>query len=560
MIMLYYIFFFFFFGMVYFILGIYFLYNQNSMFIEWNLFMINSMEVNMLVLLDMISLLFIVLFLLISSMIFLYSSEYMIGDNFIDRFVYLMIMFIISMIMMILSPNLFTILLGWDGLGLISYCLIIYYQNYKSLKSGMLTILMNRLGDLSLVISIGLMVYIGSWNFIFYYDLSVMLFLMVIFSGMSKSAQLPLSSWLPAAMAAPTPVSSLVHSSTLVTAGIYLLIRFNLSLYNYYFMNILMILSLLTMFFFGMSANYEYDLKKIIAFSTLSQLGMMLMLLCMGMDMLSFFHLLVHALFKSLLFMCVGMIIHSMMDSQDIRFMGSLVKFFPMLMMIFNISSLSLCGIPYMSGFYSKDLMLESSLMMDFNLVILIVFYLSIGLTISYSMRLVNYSFVSYFKFNSLYNISENKLVNISLFFLMVMSVISGSMLWWLMFSSISLVYLSLFLKLLVIIILFIGFNLGYFIMNNIYLLEIKCDLNKKLMYGSMWFYTYLSLFMINKFFFMNFKMNFFFEKGWLEYLISMNLNYLFKSYFLSQLIFMNKYMMLIKMLIYLVLLYIILF
>jgi NADH-ubiquinone oxidoreductase chain 5 len=178
---------------------------------------------------------------------------------------------------------------------------------------------------------------------------------------------------LPAAMAAPTPVSSLVHSSTLVTAGVYLLIRFNFAFSDSlcYF---LLFISRITMFMSGLGARFEFDLKKIIALSTLSQLGLIMSILALGGYKLAFFHLLTHALFKALLFMCSGNIIHNVGNCQDIRFIGSLVNFIPLTCVYFNICNLSLCGLPFFRGFYSKDLILEVMRMGYLNFYIYIIF------------------------------------------------------------------------------------------------------------------------------------------------------------------------------------------
>lgn len=181
-------------------------------------------------------------------------------------------------------------------------------------------------------------------------------------AAITKRAQIPFSAWLPAAMAAPTPVSALVHSSTLVTAGIYLLIRFRSAL-SETILPILLLFSSLTMFMSGLGANFEYDLKKIIALSTLSQLGVILRILSLGFKDLAFFHLLTHALFKALLFICAGAIIHNVKEYQDIRLMGGLVVFIPLTCMCINLANLALCGTPFLAGFYSKDLILEVAFM-----------------------------------------------------------------------------------------------------------------------------------------------------------------------------------------------------
>jgi len=180
-----------------------------------------------------------------------------------------------------------------------------------------LTALSNRIGDVILLIAIAWILNYGRWNYIFYMelmknDLSIIIIGgLVILAAITKRAQIPFSSWLPAAIAAPTPVSALVHSSTLVTAGVFLLIRFNILFTDTFLRKILLLIGGLTIFIAGISANFEFDLKKIIALSTLSQLGLMIRILAIGFPKLAFFHLLTHALFKALLFICAGAIIHN---------------------------------------------------------------------------------------------------------------------------------------------------------------------------------------------------------------------------------------------------------
>jgi len=159
-------------------------------------------------------------------------------------------------------------------------------------------------------------------------------------------------------MAAPTPVSALVHSSTLVTAGVYLLIRFSGGL-DLRRRILLMFLSTLTIFMSGLVANFEYDLKKIVALSTLSQLGVIIFSISLGIYDLAFFHLITHALFKAILFLCAGVLIHGVGGSQDVRFTGGLIKSFPLVGVCINLANLSLCGLPFISGFYSKDIIVE---------------------------------------------------------------------------------------------------------------------------------------------------------------------------------------------------------
>jgi len=216
---------------------------------------------------------------------------------------------------------------------------------------------------------------------------------------MTKRAQIPFSAWLPAAIAAPTPVSALVHSSTLVTAGVYLLIRFRNLLNRLFIIKFLLLLGGLTIFIAGLGANFEFDLKKIIALSTLRQLGLIIRILSLGYASLAFFHLLTHALFKALLFICAGVIIHRLKNFQDIRYIGSLVYQIPFTIIFINIANLALCGIPFLAGFYSKDIILEISSFRIINFIRYFLFFFSTGLTVCYSLRLIY--FTIYRNFNS---------------------------------------------------------------------------------------------------------------------------------------------------------------
>jgi NADH-ubiquinone oxidoreductase chain 5 len=235
---------------------------------------------------------------------------------------------------------------------------------------------------------------------------------------------------LPAAIAAPTPVSALVHSSTLVTAGVYLLIRFNSLLAGNRLGSFLLLISGLTMFIAGLGANFEFDLKKIIALSTLSQLGLIIRILAIGFPKLAFFHLLTHAMFKALLFICAGAIIHNIKNSQDIRFMGGLVYHIPITVACLNTANLALCGIPFLAGFYSKDLILETVLLGNLNIFSFFLYFFSTGLTVCYSFRLVFFSLTGDFNRNSLHPLNDEAYTIIGgIIGLLVLAVIGGSFL-----------------------------------------------------------------------------------------------------------------------------------
>nr|AJF48480.1 NADH dehydrogenase subunit 5 [Sweltsa longistyla] len=339
---------------------------------------------------------------------------------------------------------------------------------------------------------------------------------------MTKSAQIPFSSWLPAAMAAPTPVSALVHSSTLVTAGVYLLIRFNVLLANSSLGSFLLLFAGLTMFMAGLGANFEFDLKKIIALSTLSQLGLMMSILAMGFPKLAFFHLLTHALFKALLFMCAGAIIHNMKDSQDIRFMGGLVVQMPLTSSCFNLSNLALCGMPFLAGFYSKDLILEIVSLSYLNVFSFILYFFSTGLTVCYSLRLVYYSMSGDFNVNSLHPLNDEGWTMLKgMMTLSLMAVLGGSLLSWTLFPTPSMICLPLSLKTLALSVSVIGGWLGYELAKfslSYELQTLRFHFMTSFM-GSMWFLPFLSTYgvsytplQLGSYVFKSF------DQGWSEY------------------------------------------
>nr|QRV62596.1 NADH dehydrogenase subunit 5 [Nebrioporus millingeni] len=515
------------FSLLSFIFSLKFLLLDYTVIVEWEILSVNSCSLVMSVLMDWMSLMFMSFVLFISSMVIFYSKEYMEGDLCINRFIMLVLMFVLSMMLLIISPNLISILLGWDGLGLVSYCLVIYYQNVKSYNAGMITVLMNRIGDVTLLMAIAWMLNFGSWNYIYYMEVMKMDFYMqiigvlVMISGLTKSAQIPFSSWLPAAMAAPTPVSALVHSSTLVTAGVYLLIRFNYILSD--FMKLyLLITGVLTMFMAGLGANFEFDLKKIIALSTLSQLGLMMSILSLGGYKLAFFHLLTHAMFKALLFMCAGCIIHNLKDTQDIRFMGNLMVHMPLTCMCMNISNLALCGMPFLSGFYSKDLILEFISLMDLNMLIYLLFFLSTGLTVCYSFRLCYYSITGEFNFFSLHSLSDQGWVMLKgMMFMLLFVVFSGCLLSWLIFPTPYMICLPLWMKMMALMVSLLGSFLGYEISKFSFFWFSKSLMfyNYSFFWGYMWFLPNISTFFMNYLpLMLSYKLFKNFDQGWNEY------------------------------------------
>lgn len=500
-------------------------------FFEWEFINLQTSSVLITFLLDWMRTIFLSFVLFISCIVVFYRKEYIIGDLRINRFILLILLFVFSIIILIIRPNLIRILLGWDGLGLVSYCLVIYFQNEKSYNAGILTALSNRIGDVALLIAIAWILNYGGWRYIFYVEfikkdkVIEIVGSLIILAAMTKRAQIPFSSWLPAAIAAPTPVSALVHSSTLVTAGIYLLIRFNALFIDTYFIKFILLVGGLTIFMAGVSANFEFDLKKIIALSTLSQLGLIIRILGIGFFQLAFFHLLIHALFKALLFLCAGSIIHNIDNSQDIREIGGLINFMPFTISCFNIANLALCGIPFLAGFYSKDLILEVSIIYPLRYLSYVFYFFSTGLTVSYSFRLVFYTISGEFNEKSFNNLRDgDSFIAKSIVGLLIIAVIRGAIFSWIIFSSSLIICLSLFIKLTTLIVCVMGGLRGYLLKR----------LEKKVFYFNkslgfyfpvfinrvIWFIPYISTSGLVPFFLnlggVSHKV---FDQGWSEYL-----------------------------------------
>nr|AAN64178.1 NADH dehydrogenase subunit 5 [Thrips imaginis] len=476
--------FFFFISFYFFFLSLYMIYLNFSFFVCWNMH-ISSFYISFPLYFDFISCMFLAMVLLISGSIIFYSEFYMESEMYKSRFFYLMFLFVVSMVFLILCPNFFCMLLGWDGLGLISYCLVIYYQNYKSYSSGMITALTNRVGDVFILASITMFFSMGSWsymNFIFSLNLGWLSFFFLV-ASMTKSAQIPFSAWLPAAMAAPTPVSSLVHSSTLVTAGVYILIRFNYFLSDS-FKFFLMFISLLTMIMSGISGLLEFDLKKIIALSTLSQLGFMMTTISMGYSNLAFFHLITHASFKALLFMCAGLFIHSFFDNQDIRFFGLMNKNYSFSLAMFSVANFSLCGFPFLSGFFSKDLILELFLLKTVGMFFFFLIILGTFLTVFYTFRLIFFlTFKNLFFFPL--EISNKKVgIEFSMIFLFIFSVFLG---YWgtiHFFFPYNFIVLPTSLKMLISVLCLFSFFICYLLCKNFFVFKSKIIV----FFSQMWF------------------------------------------------------------------------
>jgi len=364
---------------------------NKTIIIEFNLFDLSRSRFPIILIFDKISVRFRIVVTLISGRVFIFSHKYIEEDPFSGRFIWILLSFVVSINLLIFSGSIFFLLLGWDGLGITSFALIIYYERKESQLAGFQTLIINRLGDVIIVLSIFYFLSLGQFSFFsisdkIFYVSGVTLILCI--AALTKRAQFPFSSWLPAAMAAPTPVSALVHSSTLVTAGIFLIIRlsYNLPL-DQNICRILLLCGSVTCLLGGWAATYENDIKKIIALSTLSQLGVMVFSLGINLPALGLFHLYTHALFKALLFLAAGHILIITFGVQDIRRIGGVGVIMPITCVIFNIRRLCLIGAPFISAFYSKHLILEKIFMSPINFISLIIIILATMFTANYVSR-----------------------------------------------------------------------------------------------------------------------------------------------------------------------------
>lgn len=391
-----------------------------SWLLEYTIVSCNGVDLTFVIYLDWISSLFLIVVFIVSIIVFIYSQEYM-KDHY-GRFNKLLLLFVLSIILIVISPNVLSILVGWDILGLVSFCLVVYYQSNNSYRAGIVTILINRVGDVALLICLPLIV--GLWSTLTCEGHTIIGIFLIV-AGCTKSAQIPFSSWLPAAIAAPTPVSSLVHSSTLVTAGIYLLIRYNwlvIELTPY-----LILIGVITILIAGYNAIQEIDMKKIVALSTLSQLGFRIFGLSIGLINIVLFHLLTHAFFKALIFLCVGIIIHNI--SQDSRFIGFIYS--PIVITSLTISVFCLTGIPFLSGFYSKDSILEIFIIRPNSFTISILFILGTIFTVIYSFRLIKIIISIVSRGAPMYSLKETPLIISAIRGLCLFSIFFGGILQW---------------------------------------------------------------------------------------------------------------------------------
>ena len=368
--------------------------NSGILMINWG-FLFDSLSVAMLIPV-----------LFISTLVHLFSVDYMSGDPHNQRFFSYLSLFTFFMLILVSGSNYLVMFVGWEGIGIVSFLLIsFWYTRIPAVKAATQALIMNRVGDMLLSIGFFAMIALfGSLDYATIFSLSpyinetyITIIGLLIFAGATaKSAQIPLHVWLPASMEGPTPVSALIHAATLVTAGIYLLLRSSWILeYSPLALIVIVLVGSITAIFAATSGLVQNDIKRIIAFSTISQLGYMVAAIGISQYNVALFHLVNHAFFKALLFLSAGQIIHSMMDEQDVRKLGSLVKFLPLTYSIMVIGSLSLLATPFLTGFFSKDLIIELayakySISGTFSYYLLSI---TAGLTAFYSFRLIMLTF-----------------------------------------------------------------------------------------------------------------------------------------------------------------------
>jgi len=279
------------------------------------------------------------------------------------------------------------IFIAWDGLGVTRFFLVIFYLNWDRISGAMVTVLTNRLGDYCLFWFIASLFFSGYFVFSSIYVSSALFFILVV-TRFTKRAQFPFSRWLPKAMSAPTPVSALVHRSTLVTAGLFLLMKYNLVLCSFDVMLFLFSVGLFTILFARICALYDPDFKKVIALRTLSQLGFLILSLGLGNVFISFFHLISHACFKSCLFMQIGFMIHSFYRQQDRRFYNSSGAISNLVQLQTLLCLLCLSGLLFTRGFVRKDLILEFIYFSTERFLLGLLFFICVFITILYRVRL----------------------------------------------------------------------------------------------------------------------------------------------------------------------------
>lgn len=421
-----------------------FIYENSYSFLK-----IGDFAVNFGVFADNLSVIMLLVVTSVSFIVQLYSSNYMYNDKSFPRFFAYLNLFNFSMIGLVLSPNLFQNYVFWELVGVSSYLLIgFWYKKPSASDAAKKAFLMNRIGDFGLlsgtiVISYFMYQYsnvtslatvpfsnindIGSYLYSYTNDaVFAIICVLLLLGSFAKSAQFPLHTWLPDAMEGPTPVSALIHSATMVAAGVYLVARlYPIYILNEYVMHFIAIIGLITALICAFFAITQNDLKRILAYSTNSQLGLMFLALGAGVYTGGMYHLVIHAYFKSMLFLCSGIVIHSLLDQQDVRYMGGLRKYLPLTAICYLIGCISISGILF-SGFYSKEMIL-TALLQNSHYIYAIGFLIVALMTAFYMFRSYFLVFEGDYKGENIPH-KSNFILNFSILFLTVLTVSLGTL------------------------------------------------------------------------------------------------------------------------------------